>query len=401
MNRKWQKKLKFISICLFIVLFVEIIYVFYAIFLKHSESLYFDGMNALVSNGSHSVIVGSNNDNDYHYEKAKLSFYDSDWNSSFEKLYNVGYNSAFFGVVFDGKEIVAVGSYEKTKEDHNHSIRRALIVKYDDSGNVLFSKDFQLLDNSKFTSIVSVSDGYLVTGQSIYKNTTVGTQEGGALLIKYDKEGNIIWSRTYGSNKSAIYNDLLVYNDSIYVVGTDDHYVGILCKYDLNGEFITFNDYKYTDELGFGGITNIGDELFVCGANRYSKNNTYAMIVKYDLDCTYLDQVVYEDNDTARYNKIVVDSQNHLVTIGIKLSSKDKNSKLVDVFNYDGIIGKYDSNLRELAVVTYGDERDDYFTDIELLDGTYVVTGYSSYEDGSYLSKFIRFSDALKILGVN
>ena len=30
----------------------------------------------------------------------------------------------------------------------------------------------------------------------------------------------------------------------------------------------------------------------------------------------------------------------------------------------------------------------------------YLVSGYSSYEDGSYLSKFIRYSDALKVLGV-
>ena len=48
----------------------------------------------------------------------------------------------------------------------------------------------------------------------------------------------------------------------------------------------------------------------------------------------------------------------------------------------------------------YGDERDDYFTDIILDHNQYLVVGYSSYEDGSYLSKFIRYSDALKVLGV-
>ena len=50
--------------------------------------------------------------------------------------------------------------------------------------------------------------------------------------------------------------------------------------------------------------------------------------------------------------------------------------------------------------MTYGDERDDYFTDVQYVDGSYLVVGYSSYEDGSYLSKFIRYSNALKVLGV-
>ena len=48
----------------------------------------------------------------------------------------------------------------------------------------------------------------------------------------------------------------------------------------------------------------------------------------------------------------------------------------------------------------YGDDRDDYFTDIIYDKNDYLVVGYSSYEDGSYLSKFIHYSDALKVLGV-
>ena len=57
---------------------------------------------------------------------------------TFEKLYNVGYNSAFFSLVIDDDDVVAVGSYEKSEKDHSNSIRRALIVKYDKSGDILF-----------------------------------------------------------------------------------------------------------------------------------------------------------------------------------------------------------------------------------------------------------------------
>ena len=72
----------------------------------------------------------------------------------------------------------------------------------------------------------------------------------------------------------------------------------------------------------------------------------------------------------------------------------------VDEYNYNGIIGKYDSNLNMIDVVNYGDERDDYFTDIIFANEKYLVSGYSSYEDGSYMSKFINYSKALKVLEV-
>ena len=71
----------------------------------------------MVANEKSYVAVGSNNNNDNHYEKAKISKYTLKKEKVFEKLYNVGYNSAFFGVVADDNNYVAVGSYEKNIED--------------------------------------------------------------------------------------------------------------------------------------------------------------------------------------------------------------------------------------------------------------------------------------------
>ncbi len=400
-NKRILQRVKLITIICAIILFIEICFVLYSIFFRNKESLYFDGINAVISNDSSYVTVGSNNDNDNYYEKAKISKYDKEKNKTFEKLYNTGYNSAFFGVTFDGDSIVAVGSYEKELDDHNNSIRKALIVKYDSEGDIEFSRDFELLDNSKFTSIVKVSDGYLVTGQSVYMNTKVGSEKGGAILVKYDTDGNLLWNKSYGSSKSAIFNDLLVVNDSIYTVGTDDNYVGIICKYDLNGNLNAYNDFKSTDEVGFSGIITLNDRIYISGAERVGKNKTNAMIVEYDYDCTYIKQVSYKTEGSARYNKLMIDKDNNIIAIGIKTSNKKSNSRTVSDINYDGIIGKYNTNLREIDVTSYGDDRDDYFTDVILVREDYLVVGYSSYEDGSYLSKFIRYSNALKVLEVD
>ena len=51
----------------------------------------------------------------------------------------------------------------------------------------------QILGNSKFKSVRVVEDGYIVVGQSIYENSTLGmSDEGGAIIVKYDKSGEIL-----------------------------------------------------------------------------------------------------------------------------------------------------------------------------------------------------------------
>ena len=398
MNSKILKNLKIISFLCIIFLVIEIIYVGYSL-MYNKESLYFDGVNALTSDGKSYIAVGSNNNNDYKYEKAILSKYNSKKEKVFEKIYNKGYNGAFFDVEFDGDFIIAVGSYEKDESDHNNSVRSALLVKYDINGDIVFENDLSILDNSKFTSVTVVDDGYLVTGQSVYKSTKIGSKEGGAVLIKYDKDGKMLWKSTYGNNKSAVFNNLIVLNDSIYTVGVDDNYLGLICKYNLDGEFITYNDYKWTDIIGFSDICNIGDKIYVCGANRSGDNWTNSMIVEYDTDCTYIKETVYESDGINRFNKMQVDSNDNIIVIGsLKLNKSSKDS--VDVFNYDAIIGKYKDNLEKVSIIKYGDEKDDFFTDITIVDKNYLVSGYSSYEDGSYLSKFLKYSEALKLLGV-
>ena len=398
MNRKKIKKLKMISFVLIFILVCEAFYVGYHLLFKREQAVYFEGVNAIEFADKWFVTVGSNNDNEQFFEKAKISKYNNKREKTFEKLYNIGFNSSFFGVAIDESDCVAVGSYEKTERDHEELIRRALLVKYDKDGNVIFEKDFGLLDNSKFTSIMVAEDGYYVTGQSVYRNTRVGNKEGGAILAKYSKDGKLLWYRTYGSNKSAIFNDFIIYDGSIYTVGTDDDYLGIIVQYDLDGNYLTYNDYRTTDSLGFSGITAAGSFIYISGALRRDNDDTDGMIVRYNKDCTYIDQVVYTGDGMERFHKILVDDQDHLVVIGTQATAKKHGG--ITEYNYDGILAKYDFDLKYIASISYGEDRDDYFTDILYHDDEYIVAGYSYYEDGSYMSKFIRYSKALKVLGV-
>ena len=295
---------------------------------------------------------------------------------------------------------MAVGSYEASEEEHDNKVRSALIVKYDKKGNLLFENSFQLLGNSKFMNLVKVDAGYLVVGQSVYENMTLGFAEGGAFLIKYDNNGRLLWKKFYGDNKTAVYNDLVVVNNYIYVVGKDDSRVGIVAKYDMDGTLVKTTKYEFTDSLGFMSIVKVSDGLVVSGAKRKG-NTTDAILVKYDFDINYLNEVSYDENENERYNRLIVDNNDNLIvigTIGIYDTKKDTNG--IEILKYDAVIAKYKSDLKLIKAVRYGDMRDDYFSDVILRDNNYYVSGYSSYEDGSYLSKYIVYSDALKVLEV-
>lgn len=399
MKMNTVKLLKYIAVVCVVVLFLEAIYIIY---LVRDKSIYFDGINSIINVGNKFVAVGSNNNNDKFFEKAKITKYNENKEKVFEKIYNKGLNGVFFDVIEDSDgNLIAVGSFESSEEDHLDGNRVGLIVKYDKDGNLLYENTYRVLDNSKFTSIDLVEDGYVVCGQSVYDNMVVGlSKDGGSIIVKYDEELNVEWSNNYGDNKSSSYNDILVYDNYIYTVGVTDSVVGIVSKYDFDGNVINTVRYENTDNLGFTGIVLFDEHLLVSGAILDSDKSSDGLLLKYNTDLAITKDIVYVSDSNERFNQIIIDKHNNVVVVGTSAKLDNSSSDRVNVYIHNGLIGKYDKNLEKVSVIEYGDDRDDYFTDVIISKGNYLVSGYSSYEDGSYLSKFITYSDALKTLEV-
>ncbi|MGN1352996.1 MAG: hypothetical protein ACI4WF_02910, partial [Bacilli bacterium] len=147
-----------------------------------------------------------NNVQNIYAEKAKLVKLDKELNVVFESTFKSDYDSCFYDVskVEDG--FIAVGSYIYDKKQIGLKTRDGLIVKYDLDGKVLWSKNYQVLGDTEFKDILVVEDGFIVVGQSIYENMEIGNHpDGGGIIVKYDFEGNIIWKNNFGGNKSGIF----------------------------------------------------------------------------------------------------------------------------------------------------------------------------------------------------
>ena len=405
MNKKLKKILRLIVVICVLVLILDIGVLIYHKFIKEEEINYFDSINSYEIINDKIISVGSNSNNDKGYEKAKITLYDSNYEKIWETLYNNKYNSNFLSVKHDGDNYVAVGNYEANKKEHEESVRSALIAIFSEDGKLLAEKNFQVLGNSKFTNLLVVDDGYIVIGQSIYENMTLGvSDEGGAVIIKYDKELNEIWKHNYGGSKSGLYNDLIIANNYIYVVGKDSSRLGIISKYNLDGSYISTNTYQITDTLGFTGITTDNNSLFVIGAKKTSEDqndyDTDSLIVKYDFDLNNVGEKIYTGSGMERYNKIIMDSNSNLVIAGqTGVYNKSKSTPELNVFSYNGLLAKYNTDLDELLVEEYGEDEDDYFTDIKQKGDEYIISGYSSV-DNSYISKFITYTKSGKLIGV-
>lgn len=399
MSTKFKKIILIIVIFCVIILLIDLIY--YYFFIKKDNSFKFDSINSFFHGDQYYIAVGSNNNDSY--ERAKISKYDEKNKKVWEQIYSRGYNSAFFGVANDGDNIIAVGDYEATKKEHNDSVRSALIVKYDKDGKMLTEKSFQVLGDSKFTNVLVVDDGYIVVGQSIYENMTLGfSNDGGAFIIKYDKELNEVWKHNYGGSKSAIYNDLVIVDDSIYSVGKDSSRLGIISKYTLDGSYISTATYELTDTIGFTGIASDDKNLYIVGSKKVDNDqndfDTDALIIKYDFNLNKILENTYDDKGMERYNKIIIDTSSNIVVVGhTGIYDKKMSTDEESIFSYDSILVKYDVDLREVFIEKYDYGEDEYFTDIKQVDDKYLISGYFT-DDGDYISKFITYTKSGKLI---
>ncbi len=404
MTDKQKKVVKFIIIGLSIILVINIGILIYLYFFKNNNENIIDGINSIVYEDNKYISAGSSNLNDEGYEKAKISMYDKDREKEWEKVFTTGINSTFYDVIVDDTGIIAVGSYEESEEDLEDNLRSGLLVKYDSDGNLLFNKTFQILGNSKLTKIISINDGYLVTGQSIYENSTLGlSTDGGAFLLKYSKDGDLLWQTNYGGSKSGVFNDLVVYKNHIYVVGKDYSRVGIIAKYTMEGKQVKVEEYNFTDTIGFTAIKELDGDLVVAGAKKVVEDendyDTDGLLLKYDTNLKKLEEKVYRGKGIERFNQLEIDQDNNIVVIGTTgIYNKKESNDSYNVFNYNGIIAKYEDDFDDIKVEEYSHEKNNHFTDIVIVKDNYIVTGYSEINDEEYLSKIIEYSSALKIL---
>lgn len=278
-SKKW---LICISVICGLIILLEAGYFIYHQIERERNTIYYDSLNSLIIDDTDIVAVGSGNFkyskyNDYTkgLEKAKFIKYDSSGEIIFEKMYDKGINTTFSSVISVDDGYIVVGSGEFSEEEQEEGGREAIIIKYDKEGNIVWEKYYQVVTNTRFNKVIATADGYVAIGQSIYANMEMGNHTtGGGIIVKYDLDGNEVWHNNHGGMKSGNFNDIVEVNGDFYVVGKDATDSGNLVKFNKDGEYQWHKNYSYTDGIGFTGIVSLDQALYVVGSKKILPEGT-------------------------------------------------------------------------------------------------------------------------------
>ena len=374
-NKKWIKKA--VILCILIII-IELIAMLIMKIVRERNIDHFDNLNDVILVDDGYIGVGESDfDNSKFVSKkyyqhtdtitkdkekilanqAKIAKYDKDMNTVWESTIDNKYDSTFYSVIKVDDGYLAVGSYVEEYQQIDANTRNAILVKYDLNGKILWYKDYSVLSDTEFYKIIDDgNDNYVIIGQSIYENMEMGTHTtGGGIIVRYDKEGNLLAHNNYGGNKSGSFNDIIKVDDGYIVCGKDAVNYGIVIKFkkdfdreesdrELISKKIMWNrTYSNTDEKGFTGIVLNNNTLYTIGAVNVSKDKDKddkpiykydAGIVLYNTTGKYLGKYSLEEDVHHRFNS-VIQSEEELILTGINDvdNKKEKNGSMIVKYN--------------------------------------------------------------------
>lgn len=403
LSPKTRKIMKYIIFGCIALIIIEGIYL---LVLKNTilRGTYYDSFNSICLDGSDMIAVGSSDfkhskNNKYQKEaKAKIIKYDKNGNVLFEKMYDEGINSLYSSIICTNDGYVAVGSYAKDNSHSNDNLHDAIIVKYDKDGNELWKNTFSSLSNTRFNKVINVEDGYVVIGQSIYANMEMGnSKEGGGVILKYSKDGELLWKNFHGGTKSASFNGIVEVNGWLYVVGRDGTDFGNIVQYNGNGVYQWHKNYRYTDTLGLSDIVYKNNKLYAVGSKEIfdievtddserNTTNTDALLICFGLDGEVVFEKTFGGTKAERFNSVVV-YKNSIVAVGSSNSSDSGLKIFTDGTKTTGILVKYDLNGNSENKMALGGSSIDNMTNISTDSSSLFITSYTNSKDGNISTK--------------
>jgi len=351
------------------------------------------GFSIAIDSGDNAIVTGISCNNDTAIDWFTIK-YDSKGNLLWSKVHNSPWPPATCpsdptGIAVDSGDNVIV-----TGNTYNDANRDFCTIKYDPDGNELWKKIYDSGNtDSSFCVAVDSQDNVIVAGYSTYYVDTNRPH-----IIKYDPDGNILWNKTdwTGGHSGSARGIAVDSQDNVIVAcwtyfgSTDHNYCTI--KYDPNGNEIWTKVYDAGyDDCAHGVAVDSSDNVIVTGITGegrhrgcYGKAYDY-LTVKYDPQGNILWSKTYNSGFDDWALDVAIASDDSVIVAGYSChsgscwASERCPSTSIDADYF--IIG-YDSNGNVLWKKAYDGGHNDRAYGVALDSGNNIlVTGYSS--DGS------------------
>lgn len=341
-------------------------------------------------------------------DDAMIANYNSDGTLNWVKLFGGSERDKFYDVVLnDDDSFTVVGLSKSTNLGfNNNGDYDAIIAKFDSSGNNLWIKNFGGTLRDEFRSLRKTSDGgYIAIGFS--SSTDAGFNNKGesdAIIAKFNESGDIVWSKSFGGDKADELYSISEVSDGYIAVGQSQStnldvpnvgYVdAIIVKFDKSGNYVWTKSIAGSAFDSLRSIQPLDDGFIVAGES-YSSNAGFsnlggsgtrdAIIAKYDTQGNQLWLRNFGGSQDDVFSYTINSSNDEYLAIGYSTSS---NESFPNRGDKDAFMVKFNDAGDVLRIDTFGGSlKEEIDRGFYTSDGSLLFFGESASTDAGFTNQ--------------
>ena len=283
--------------------------------------------------------------------------------NNFFKMYSgSGYDRGEGIVQLEDSSYVVTGSSSSWGESS-----QAFLLKIDTVGNYLWSQSYGGPESEAGKRVLYNADlGFYVAGFS----NSIGSGDFDAYLVKTDLNGNKLWEKTYGkpSNWERINDAIWTKDSTILMVGEVQATNGaasdiLIIHADKNGDTLWTKTFGSIGEDRANTIISVQDSLFMIGGEMFIPDSN--LVKGFILKMNTAGDIIWQDTITDLAGKYGVTDLSLVVNVIYAVGFREINPE-----NFDDYAGKFDINGTLIFQYTKQDLvqiESNYFSEISFL----------------------------------
>lgn len=197
-----------------------------------------------------------------------------------QKVYGGSRSEKSYDIKRDGKSYVIVG--ETTSFGAGKDV---YLLKINDKGEKILEKVFGGPKDDFGYSIICEDDGYLIVGGT----KSFGKGNTDVYLLKVDKEGNLLWQKTYGDKGADEGWKILKVKDNNYLIvgktNSKGNYDVYVLKVDKEGNLVWEKNFGGKGgDYAYSLSPSLDNTFFIVGTTNSFRENTDVYLLKIDGD---------------------------------------------------------------------------------------------------------------------